>query len=55
MHVKFGTTVLCDATFYSCPSIAYQLYITRVYEEIKNVYYNTSFTLMKGKAKEDYE
>ncbi len=55
IHIKFGTTVFCDATFYSCPSIAYQLFITRVYDMAKNVYYTTSFTLIRGKAREDYE
>ena len=55
IHIKYGSTVFCDATFYSCPSIAYQLFITRVYDETKNVYYTTSFTLMRGKTKEDYE
>ena len=55
IHIKFGTTVFADATFYSCPSIAYQLFITRVYDSIKNVYYTTSFSLRKNKTKEDYE
>ena len=47
--------MFCDATFYSCPSIAYQIFITRVYDETKNVYYTTSFILMAGKTKEDNE
>ena len=55
IHIKFGAMVFLDATFYSCPLIAYQLFITRVYDSIKNVYYITSFSLMKNKTKEDYE
>ena len=47
--------MFCDAIFYFYPSIAYQLFITRVYDETKNVYYTTSFTLIRGKAREDYE
>ena len=55
IQIKFGNLVFCDATFYSCPSFAYQLFITRVYDSTKNVYYTTSFTIMKGKSKNDYE
>ena len=29
--------------------------MTRVYDSIKNVYYTTSFSLMKNKTNEDYE
>ena len=31
IQIKFGDILFCDGTFYSCPSIAYQLFITRVY------------------------
>ena len=55
IHIKYGSTVFGDATFYSCPSIAYQLFITRVYDSEKNVYYTTSFSLMKSKTKDIYE
>ena len=53
--IKYGATIFGDATFYSCPSIAYQLFITRVYDSEKNVYYTTSFSLMKSKSKDNYE
>ena len=54
IHLKYGDIVFCDGTFYSSPSIAYQLFITRVYDETKNLYYTTSFSLLKGKSKMDY-
>ena len=55
IQIKYGSQVFWDATFYSCPSFAYQLFITRVYDSIKNVYYTTSFSIMKEKSKKDYE
>ena len=55
IQIKYGNPVFCDATFYSCPALAYQLFITRVYDSTKNVYYTTFFTIMKGKSKSDYE
>ena len=55
IQIKYGNPVFCDSTFYSCPALAYQLFITRVYDSTKNVYNTTSFTIMKGKSKSDYE
>ena len=49
------SNTFCDATFKACPSFAYQLFITRVYDTIKNSYYTTSFSLMKGKSIRDYK
>ena len=54
IHAKFGDIVFADATYYSCPNLAYQLFITRVFDETYNSYYTTSFTLMNGKTGEDY-
>ena len=41
-----------DATFYACPTIAYQLFITRIFDN--DSFYTTSFSLMRGKITEDY-
>ena len=46
IQIKYGNLGFCDATFYSCPSFAYQLFITRVYDSTRSVYYTTSFTIM---------
>lgn len=54
IHLKYGSKIFCDATFKTCPSFVYQLFITRVYDIVKNSYYTTPFTLMNGKTKEDY-
>ena len=51
---KFGDIVFADATYYSCPNLAYQLFITKVFDETYNSYYTTSFILMNGKTEEDY-
>ena len=54
IQIKFGDILFCDGTFYSCPSIAYQLFITRVYSEKSNAYYITSFSLMYNKTEDLY-
>lgn len=54
LKLKFGFKIFCDSTFKTCPKIAYQLFITRVLDPVKNVYYTTSFSIMKNKSKEDY-
>ena len=54
IHMKFGSIIFCDATFFVCPSFAYQLFITRVFSSITNFYYTTSFTIMDGKKEIDY-
>ena len=54
IHAKHGNLVFCDATFYSAPQMAYQLFITRIYDETYNSFYTTSFSLMKNKSTEDY-
>ena len=56
IQLKYGNVIFCDATFKSCPSFSYQIFITRVFEVfdfIKNSYYTTSFSIMKNKRKED--
>jgi hypothetical protein len=52
--IKFGDILFCDGTFYSCPLIAYQLFITHVYSEKSNSYYTTSFSLMSYKTEDLY-
>ena len=47
--------IFCDGTFYSCPMIAYQLLITRVFDIIKDSYCTTSFAIMKDKSIENYK
>ena len=54
IHAKYGDIVFADATYYSCPNLAYQLFITRVFDDTYNSYYTTSFTIMNGKTEEDY-
>ena len=54
IHMKLGSIIFCDATFFVCPSFAYQLFITRVFSSITNSYYTTSFTIMDGKKEIDY-
>ena len=51
IHMKLGSIIFCDDTFFVCPSFAYQLFITRVFSSITNSYYTTSFTIMDGKIK----
>ena len=54
IQIKFGDILFCDGTFYSCPSITYQIFITRVYSEKSNAYYTTSFSLMSNKTEDLY-
>ena len=54
IHDKFGDNAFADATYYSCPNLAYQLFITKVFGDTYNSYYTTSFTLTNGKTKEDF-
>ena len=39
IHMKLGSIIFCDATFFVCPSFAYQLFIRRVFSSITNSYY----------------
>ena len=54
IHAKNGSLVFADATFYACPAIAYQLFITRIFDIKYDSFYTTSFSLMRGKSTEDY-
>lgn len=54
IHLKYGKIIFADATFFSCPNLAYQLFIIRVHSLIDNIYYTTSFSLMKNKTEKDY-
>ena len=44
----------CDDSFFICPPIAYQVFITRVYSCTTQSYYTTSFRIMKNKYEKDY-
>ena len=50
IHLEHGAIVFCVAIFSSCPSFAYQLFITRVFSLQTNSYYTTSFSIMSGKT-----
>ena len=54
IHMKLCSIIFCDATFFVCPSFAYQLFIRRVFSSITNSYYSTLFTIMDGKKEIDY-
>lgn len=54
IHLKYARIIFCDTNFKAYPQIANQIFITHVYDTIKNSNYTTSFTLMNGKTKEDY-
>ena len=54
IHLKFGTILFCDATFFVCPSFSYQIFITRVYSSNTSSYYTTSFSIMNKKQEKDY-
>lgn len=46
--------MFCDGTFFICPSIAYQVFLTRVYSSNTKSYYKTSFSIMNNKREKDY-
>ena len=54
IQLKLGNIDFCDGTFFICPSVAYQVFITRVYSSITHSYYTTSFSIMKNKSEKDY-
>ena len=54
IHLKYGSKIFCDATFKACPAFTNQLFIIRVYDSIKNSFYTTTFSIIKGKNKDDY-
>ena len=54
IQIEFGKTVFCDSTFFIAPKFAYQVYITRVFSDVTNSYYTTSFSIMSGKNINDY-
>ena len=43
-----------DATYYSCPSMFYQLVVIRIYNNNYNSYYTTCFALMTNKTEQNY-
>ena len=55
IQIKHGELIFCDATFYACPKIAYQLLILRVFDDEKESYYTTAFALMTDKTTDNYE
>ena len=54
IQLKLGNIDFCDGAFFICPSVAYQVFITRVYSSITHSYYTTSFSIMKNKSEKDY-
>ena len=54
IHLKLGSVLFFDATFFVAPSFAYQMFITRAYSETTNSYYTTSFSIMQSKKEKDY-
>ena len=55
IQIEYKDNIFCDATFYSAPSISYQLLITRVYAKEFHKYFTTSFGLMRNKEQATYE
>ena len=54
IQMKLGNIIFCNATFYICPTICYQVFITRVYSNKTNSYYTTSFSIMNTKREKGY-
>ena len=54
IHLKFGHLIFLDATFFICPSISYQVFITKVYSSLTHSHYTTSFSIMNKKREMDY-
>ena len=54
IQMKLGNIIFWDATFYICPTICYQVFITRVYSNKTNSYYTTSFSIMNTKREKGY-
>jgi hypothetical protein len=50
IQIELGSIVFCDATFFIAPKFALQVFRTRVYSDLTNSYYTTSFSIMKGKT-----
>ena len=50
IQMKLGIIIFCDA----CPTISYQVFITRVFSEKTESYYTTSFSIMNKKREKDY-
>ena len=55
IQLKLGELVFCDATYFICPAISYQIFITRVYSPITHSYYTTSFSIMNNKKETTYK
>lgn len=49
IHLKLGTIIFDDVTFFICPSILYQVF-TGVYSQ----YYTTSFSFMNKKRENNH-
>lgn len=51
---KLSNIIFCDATFFICPAISYQVFIMKVYSDKNKSYYMTSFSIMNKKREKDY-
>ena len=55
MQYKYSEDLFLDGTFYIAPSkMAYQIFITSVKDEERNITFMTSWSFMSGKTKDDY-
>jgi len=52
---KYNEDLFLDGTFYIAPSkLAYQIFITSVVDDDRNLTFMTSWSFMSGKTKEEY-
>ena len=47
--------IFADGTFYIAPDFSYQVFITRTYVKALNIFYTTSFSILKNKKQSTYE
>ena len=52
--MKLRNIIFFNATFFICPIISYQVFITRIYSDKAETYYTTSFSIMNKKREKDY-